>query len=191
MKITNLNCEYVGGGIYIITGKVDDEWFLARSDYNYLDIVDGDYHSIEWDGSYEDTNWHNTHYLRTPSNSEKIIMFRVIFSEIINKFYDVSLYKSLSKNWFTQTEEKSNNIYTICEFDVMNMTTNQYTGTVNELAQMFNNKLVRGRYSKSWKWTRKASIYPQNIHSLVKSLNRAEKNLSLFDKVTMHVYTLK
>ena len=82
-------------------------------------------------------------------------------------------------------------MYTLYEFDVMGNKVNEYVGTVEELAQMFNNKLVRGRYSKSWKWTRKAAIRPRSIGSLIISLNRAEKNLSLYDKVTMHVYSLE
>lgn len=99
MKIENLTCEYTGGGIYIICGQADGEWFITENEDNYLDIVDGDYHAIEWDGSDKDVNWYKEHYLYTPSQRKKKEIFRCIYSELKKTIANRYLFDTLESNW--------------------------------------------------------------------------------------------
>lgn len=80
-------------------------------------------------------------------------------------------------------------MHTIYEFDIWNNKVNKYTGTLDELDDMFSSKLIKGRISKSKRWTRRVALRPQSIDRLVTCLNMAEKNLSKYDRVTMHIYS--
>lgn len=81
-------------------------------------------------------------------------------------------------------------MYTIYEEDVMANKVNTYTGTLEELEDRFNSKLVAGQFAKQKRWKRRANIRPRSIKSLIISLNRAEKNISLYGRVALHVYTI-
>lgn len=92
MKIENLSSVYTGGGIWLISGKANGEWFATSNDFASVDIFDADYNEAD-DGDTEE--WYMNHFLYTPDNAKRNLILHSVYQELVNSGADEALLSSM------------------------------------------------------------------------------------------------